>query len=235
MALGIAEHVAFTVGKSVAIYSMEMDEDELATRAIASLASVDAKRLKLTAPRAEDFDRIKRANERILNGPERIHIDPSPSLTPAELRRKARRLKKRLRGDLALVLVDYLQLMDAGKKLDSRVAEVTYLSRQLKQMAMELKLPVLALSQLNRGIEQRGENARPRLSDLRESGSVEQDADAVVFLWNTPDERDVPGERVTVTALVDKNRHGAQGMAPLKFEPRYTRFVGRSITERAMS
>jgi replicative DNA helicase len=229
LALNVAEHAAVRDGKTVGIFSLEMSKEQLVLRLLSSVASIDSQRLRSGFLEEMDFARIAPALQALSDAP--VFIDDTPNISTMELRTKARRLQAE-RG-LDLLIVDYLQLMQAtGNSRDSnRVQEVSEISRGLKALARELKVPVIALSQLSRQPEMR-ESREPRLSDLRESGAIEQDADLVLFLWrdkDRPEESDTDGE--TVNLRLAKHRNGPTGEVKLWFRKSQTRFVSYA-TER---
>jgi replicative DNA helicase len=229
LALNVAEHAAVRDGKTVGIFSLEMSKEQLVLRLLSSVASIDSQRLRSGFLEEMDFARIAPALQALSDAP--VFIDDTPNISTMELRTKARRLQAE-RG-LDLLIVDYLQLMQAtGNSRDSnRVQEVSEISRGLKALARELKVPVIALSQLSRQPEMR-ESREPRLSDLRESGAIEQDADLVLFLWrdkDRPEEADTDGE--TVNLRLAKHRNGPTGEVKLWFRKSQTRFVSYA-TER---
>ena len=223
LALNIAEHAATDQKKIVGVFSLEMSEEQLITRLLSSVADVDSQRLRTGYLEESDFTRIAHALNKLSEAS--IYIDDTPSLTVTELRTKARRMKAQVGMDL--LIVDYLQLMHApgASKEGNRVQEVSTISRGLKQLAREMSVPVVALSQLSRGVEGR-ESAEPRLSDLRESGSIEQDADMVLFLWRNKasgDDHDAAdGEPVNLKLA--KHRNGPTGDVSLWFRKSQTRF-----------
>ena len=226
LALNVAMHVALKEEKAVGLFSLEMPADQLLMRLLASAARVDMKKLRggrLTAQDQEKFQQIAGA---LFNAP--IYIDDSGTLSSFELRAKARRLKQK-EPRLGLLIVDYLQLMHQTGKVESRQLEVSEISRSLKALAKELDIPILALSQLNRKIEER-RGGKPMLSDLRESGAIEQDAD-VVMVIHRDDEGDMqPAERaaIEVELIVAKQRNGPIGSIDLVFLSEYTRFESRA-------
>ncbi len=223
-ALNIAEHAAANDKKSVGVFSLEMSKEQLVLRLLSSVASIDSQRLRTGFLDELDFTRIAPAMNTLSEAP--IYIDDTPNITTMELRTKARRLQAET--GLDLVIVDYLQLMQASttNRDANRVQEVSEISRGLKALARELKVPVIALSQLSRQPEMR-ESREPRLSDLRESGSIEQDADLVMFLWREKergsDDADTGGE--VVKLKLAKHRNGPTGEIDLWFKKAQTRFV----------
>jgi replicative DNA helicase len=224
LALNIAEHAAVREGKTVGVFSLEMSKDQLVLRLLSSVASIDSQRLRTGFLEELDFARIAPAMNSLSEAP--MFIDDTPAISTMELRTKARRLQAE-RG-LDLLIVDYLQLMQANQtsRDANRVQEVSEISRGLKSLARELKVPVIALSQLSRQPELR-ESREPRLSDLRESGAIEQDADLVLFLWR---EKDKPGEDADtdgeiVNLRLAKHRNGPTGEIKLWFKKSQTRFM----------
>jgi replicative DNA helicase len=223
-ALNIAEHAAVRDKKSVGVFSLEMSKEQLVLRLLSSVANIDSQRLRSGFLEELDFARIAPAMNALSEAP--IYIDDTPNISTMELRTKARRLQAE--SGLDLVVVDYLQLMQAAtsSRDSNRVQEVSEISRGLKALARELSVPVVALSQLSRQPEMR-ESKEPRLSDLRESGAIEQDADLVVFLWREKDrageEPDADGEVVKIKLA--KHRNGPTGEIDLWFRKKQTRFV----------
>lgn len=221
-ALGIASHVAVKEQKPVALFTLEMSRDEIMQRLVSLQTGVDSQALRNGRLSLEDWKRITDMANTIERAP--LHIDDSGTITLMEMRAKARRLKLRV-PDLALVIVDYLQLMTSGKTTESRVQEVSQISRSLKVLARDLDVPVLAVSQLSRAPEQRHDK-RPILSDLRESGSIEQDADIVMFLYRDdyyhPEDTDSAG---IAELAVAKHRNGPTGVIKLAFVKRLAKFM----------
>ena len=221
----IAENVATKYGKAVAFFSLEMSESELAHRFIASRARMPGDRLRKGRVSQRDWPRVVRACNELAEVP--LWLDDSPDLSMLELRAKARRLASR-EGELSLVIVDYLQLMRPDDQRANRVEQVGQISRGLKILARELAVPVIGLSQLSRAPEQRpGRQKRPILSDLRESGNIEQDADVVTFIYRESkyDEEADPGEAELIIA---KHRNGPTGMVPVVFLEQYPKFADRA-------
>jgi replicative DNA helicase len=224
LALNIAEHVALhrTVSLPVAIFSMEMSASQLAMRMLSSMAKVDQTRLRTGRLNDEEWgrltDEIGRLNEA------RIHVDETAALNALELRARARRMKREY-GKLGLVVVDYLQLMSASSQGENRATEISEISRSLKALAKELEVPVIALSQLSRAVEQRNDR-RPMMSDLRESGAIEQDADVILFIYReevySPDKEEAKGR---AEVIIGKQRNGPIGRIDLTFLGRFTRFA----------
>ena len=223
LGLNIAQHAAVREGKRVAVFSLEMSREQLALRLLSAESGINPRPLQTGFVDETDWSRIARVMNEMHAAP--MWIDDSPGLSVMELRTKARRLEAEQHG-VDLVIVDYLQLMQASNpsRDANRVQEVSEISRGLKQLARELKVPVIALSQLSRGVEQRT-TAEPRLSDLRESGSIEQDADVVIFLYREG-EQSAEAEVETIKAKVAKHRNGPIGEVPLQFRKANTRFYG---------
>jgi replicative DNA helicase len=221
LALNIAQHAAVREGKKVAVFSLEMSREQLALRLLSAESGINPRPLQTGFVDETDWSKIAQVMNDMHNAP--LWIDDQPGLSVMELRTKARRLEAEQKG-LDLVIVDYLQLMQAStpSRDANRVQEVSEISRGLKELARELKVPVIALSQLSRGVEQRG-TAEPRLSDLRESGSLEQDADVVLFLYREG-EQNPEAEFEVVKAKVSKHRNGPIGEVPLNFRKANTRF-----------
>ncbi len=221
-AINIAENAAVRDGKVVAVFSLEMSKESLLKRMMSSQAMVNGRAVQNGFINREDKAKLLSALERLSES--RLFIDDTPGITLSEMRAKARRLKQQ-HGDLDLIVVDYLQLMSGGKKFENRTQEVSSISRGLKALAKELKVPVIALSQLSRASEQRGGEKKPILSDLRESGSIEQDADVVAFIhreeYYDRENEDVKGQAEVIIA---KQRNGPTGSVKLAYLADYTRF-----------
>jgi replicative DNA helicase len=221
-ALGILAHIGVVERRPALLFSLEMGHLELTQRLLAAEAEVNGQHLQTGQIRTQDWSKIGVAVTRLSNAP--IFIDDNPNATVMDIRARARRLKKS-EGDLGVVVVDYLQLMTGRAKAENRQVEVAEISRQLKILARELEVPVIALSQLSRNLESR-QDKTPQLSDLRESGSLEQDADVVLFIYRESEYNDeVPIDRAD-DALVDvaKHRNGPTGKANLLFLKQYARF-----------
>jgi replicative DNA helicase len=217
-----AENAALQNGKAVALFSLEMSEGELAQRFIASQASIKGDDLRKGKVPASRWPQILTASSRLSDAP--LFIDDSSDLSVLDVRAKARRLVQQHPDGLGLVLIDYLQLMRAGGSTDNRVEQIGQISRGLKTLARELEVPVIALSQLNRGVEQRHDK-RPVLSDLRESGSIEQDADLVMFIYRD-EYYDQESEREGIAdVIISKHRNGGLGTVELTFQKEYPRFM----------
>jgi replicative DNA helicase len=214
IAINTAQYAATAHGKSIAIFSLEMGREQVVDRMISAQGDIDNWRITTGNLEPEDFERYGIAAGELAEAP--IYIDDTPGIGILELRTKARRLQMDKKIDL--IIVDYLQLIK-GRSTENRVQEVSEISQALKNLARELKVPVLALSQLSRAVEQRGGDKRPQLSDLRDSGSIEQDADIVMFLYR-PNEED----RVNHKLLIAKHRNGPTGEINLYFKADRTRF-----------
>ncbi|KLE31219.1 replicative DNA helicase [Aurantiacibacter gangjinensis] len=239
-------------GAPVAFFSLEMSSDQLATRILAEQAEISSEALRSGKLRKEEFQQLSYAAQKLTELP--LYIDDTPALTISGLRTRARRLKRR--HDIGLIVVDYLQLLQgSGRANDNRVNEISEISRGLKTLAKELQVPVIALSQLSRAVEQR-EDKRPMLSDLRESGSIEQDADMVWFIYrgdyyhealrpDMPTETSSEGDkekyrvwedrylelRNKATLIVAKQRHGSTGNVPLLFQAEFTKFSSPNMKD----
>ena len=224
-AMNIAENAAVIDGKVVGVFSLEMSREALLMRMLASHAQVDSKDLRQGFLTKEDMRKLTHATEELMRS--KLFIDDSPGISVSEMRAKARRLRQT--EGLDLLIVDYLQLMSAvpvgGKRFENRTQEVSAISRGLKALAKELKVPVVALSQLSRAPESRGGDHRPQLSDLRESGSIEQDADVVAFIFREEVyKKDDPDLEGRAELIVAKQRNGPTDMIRMAFIKRYTRF-----------
>ncbi len=227
LALNMAMHAAIKEKTAVGFFSLEMSKEELVDRLLVGQADIDAWRLKTGKLAQEDVNRLTQAMGDLADAP--IFIDDTPGASILEMRTKARKLK--MEKDLKLVVVDYLQLADAGKKFDSRVNEVSYISQGLKNLARELRIPVLALSQLSRAIEQRG-TKKPQLSDLRESGAIEQDADVVLFIYREDESDDLlDSSKKMVKVSIAKHRNGPTGDIDLMFRGDRVRFYNVQKTD----
>jgi len=227
-ALNIAQHVALVEEKPVAIFSLEMSKELLVQRLLCSEAEVDAQKVRMGYTTAEDIQALTRAAGLLSEAP--IFIDDTPALSTLEMRARARRLKSEY--DIALLIIDYLQLARASEHTENRQQEISAISRSLKTLAKELDIPVVALSQLSRAVEARGGDKRPMLSDLRESGAIEQDADLVLFLYRPEfyDPED-PEKRGKAELIIGKQRNGPTGTVHLVFEKQFTRFRSMSPIE----
>jgi replicative DNA helicase len=223
-ALNIAEHVALhpSVSMPVAIFSMEMSGNQLAMRMLSSIAKVDAHKLRTGRLTDEEWSQLTEATGKLHDA--KIHVDETAALNALEVRARARRLKREY-SKLGLVIVDYLQLMSASSQGENRATEISEISRSLKALAKELEVPVIALSQLSRAVEARNDR-RPMMSDLRESGAIEQDADVILFIYReevySPDKEEAKGR---AEIIIGKQRNGPIGRIDLTFMGRFTRFA----------
>ncbi|OGA18415.1 MAG: replicative DNA helicase [Betaproteobacteria bacterium RIFCSPLOWO2_02_FULL_66_14] len=227
LALNIAEHVAVDNGLPVAIFSMEMSGTQLAARILGSIAHVDQHKMRTGRLTDDEWQRLSHAMGRLHETP--IFVDETAALNSLELRARARRLRRQC-GKLGLVVVDYLQLMSASSQGENRATEISEISRSLKALAKELEAPVIALSQLSRAVEGRNDR-RPMMSDLRESGAIEQDADVIFFIYR--DEvyfPDKPESRGRAEVIIGKQRNGPIGRVDLTFLGQYTRFENLANT-----
>ena len=220
LALNIGEHVALAAGLPVVVFSMEMGASQLALRLIGSVGRLDQHKLRTGRLAAEDWEKLTGALGRLNEAP--ILIDETPALNAIEVRSRARRLMKTY-GKLGLVIVDYLQLMQASTSGENRATEISEISRSMKSLAKELKVPVMALSQLNRSLEQRP-NKRPVMSDLRESGAIEQDADVILFIYRDEVYNPETQDKGVAEIIIGKQRNGPIGTVRLTFLGEYTRF-----------
>jgi len=218
--LSVADQLAIERELTVAVFSLEMSSEQLAQRLLASRTGISTKDLRLGQIRDDELELLMRAIGELSGAP--LYIDDTPGLTPFEMRAKARRLGAE-RG-LDLVIVDYLQLMHSGSRSENRVQEIGFISRSLKAMARELRVPVIAASQLSRAVESRADR-RPQLSDLRESGAIEQDADMVLFLYRDEIYNPDTDRKGIAEVTVAKHRHGPTGTVELVFIPHETRFA----------
>jgi len=220
LALNMGEHVALVLKKPVAVFSMEMGATQLAMRMIGSVGRLPAQHLRTGRLQPDDWEKLSSALGRLNEAP--ILIDETPALSAIEVRSRARRMHKQYKG-LGMIIVDYLQLMQASTTGENRATEISEISRSMKALAKELKVPVVALSQLNRSLEQRP-NKRPVMSDLRESGAIEQDADVILFIYRdevyNPDTQD----KGVAEIIIGKQRNGPIGTIRLTFLGEYTRF-----------
>ena len=218
--LGIAQHVAIKYHFRVAIFSLEMSKEQLVIRMLCSEARVDSHKLRTGFLGKGDWPLLTMAAGRLSEAP--IYIDDSPAISILEMRAKTRRLKAE--HGLEMVIVDYLQLMRGRGRNESREQEISEISRSLKALAKELRVPVLALSQLSRAVESRGGDRRPVLADLRESGAIEQDADVVMFIYRKEIYDPSEENKGLAEIMISKQRNGPVGNVMLTFQDRYTRF-----------
>lgn len=218
--LNIGEHVAVEEGHAVAVFSMEMGATQLAMRLLGSVGRLDQHRLRTGRLTDEDWPRLTYAVEKMQNA--QLFIDETPALSSMEVRARCRRLARQC-GQLGLVIIDYLQLMGSSSPGENRATEISEISRSLKGLAKELNCPVIALSQLNRSLEQRP-NKRPVMSDLRESGAIEQDADVILFIYRDEVYNPDSPDKGTAEIIIGKQRNGPIGAIRVTFLGMYTKF-----------
>jgi replicative DNA helicase len=223
LAINIAEHVALNEGLPVAVFSMEMGASQLAVRIVGSIGRIDQMHLRTGKLTDSEWPRLTEAIEKLRNVS--LHIDETPGLTVSELRANARRLARQCGGELGLIVVDYLQLMSVSSSMsdENRATAVGEISRGLKMLAKELRCPVIALSQLSRGVESRADK-RPMMSDLRESGAIEQDADVIMFIYRDDYYNKDSKEPGVAEVIISKQRNGPTGTVKLAFMKELTRF-----------
>ena len=218
--LNIGENVALESGLPVAVFSMEMGGQQLVMRMIGSVGKLDQHRLRTGKLGEDDWQRLTYALGKLNDAP--VFIDETPGLNVLELRARARRLQRQC-GKLGMIIIDYIQLMSASSTGENRATEISEISRALKGLAKELQVPVVALSQLNRGLEQRP-NKRPVMSDLRESGAIEQDADVILFIYRDEVYNPDTSDKGTAEIIISKQRNGPIGTVRLAWLGEYTRF-----------
>ncbi len=218
--LNIAQHVGMREGKKVGVFSLEMSKEQLFLRLLTGLARVDAHRLRTGRLTKEEWDRISAAMGELATA--QIFIDDTAGTTALEMRAKSRRLK--MEQGLDLIVVDYLQLMRSRAQFENRNQEISDISRSLKELAKELNVPVISISQLSRAPEQRGGDRRPQLSDLRESGAIEQDADVVMFIYREEVYKPTEENRGRAQIMIAKQRNGPIGTIDMAFIREYTKF-----------
>jgi replicative DNA helicase len=223
--MNMAEHAALKSGKPVLVFSMEMPCDSLAMRMLSSLGRIDQNRLRTGRLEDEDWPRITSAVSMLSEA--KLFIDDSPALSPSEVRARARRVARE-HGQLGLIVIDYLQLMQVPEAKENRATEISEISRSIKGLAKELNVPIIALSQLNRGLEQRTDK-RPVMSDLRESGAIEQDADLIVFIYRDEVYNDNSPDKGIAEIIIAKQRNGPIGRVRLTFLGKYTRFENCAV------
>jgi replicative DNA helicase len=220
LALNIGEHVAIDQGMPVAVFSMEMGASQLALRMLSSVGKLDQQRLRTGRLQDDDWPRLTSAIQKMHEAP--LFIDETAALTAIDLRARARRLARTC-GRLGLIIVDYLQLMSAASEGENRATEISEISRGLKSLAKELAVPVVALSQLNRTVETRTDK-RPVMSDLRESGAIEQDADVILFIYREEVYNPDTTDRNIAEIIIGKQRNGPIGRLNLRFDGQHTKF-----------
>lgn len=220
LGMNIAEHASIKADKPVLVFSMEMPSEQITMRMISSLGRIDQNKVRTGRLSDDDWPRITSAVSVLSEA--KMYIDDTPSMSPSEIRSRARRLARE-HGGLSLIMVDYLQLMRVPGMRENRATEVSEISRSLKAIAKELHVPVVALSQLNRGLESRTDR-RPVMSDLRESGSIEQDADLIAFIYRDEVYNEDSPDKGTAEIIIRKQRNGPIGDFRLSFHGKYTRF-----------
>ncbi|MCH8536253.1 MAG: replicative DNA helicase [Alkalimonas sp.] len=220
-AMNLCEHAAITSDKPVLIFSLEMPSEQIMMRMLASVGRIDQTRIRTGQLQDEDWARLSSAIE-LLNSKGKMYIDDASGLTPTEVRSRARRVARE-HGGLSMIMVDYLQLMTVPGMTENRTLEIAEISRSLKALAKELKVPVVALSQLNRSLEQRADK-RPVNSDLRESGSIEQDADLIMFIYRDEVYNEDTADKGSAEIIIGKQRNGPIGRVRLTFHGQYSRF-----------
>ncbi len=226
-ALNIARSVAVTQKKKVAFFSLEMSKEQLASRLLSTEGLIESQKIKTGKMSEDEWSRLVQAGDVLANA--ELYLDDTPSITVPAMKAKLRRLK-----GVQLVVIDYLQLMMSGKRIENRVQEISEITRNLKILAKELDVPVITLSQLSRASEQRADH-RPQLSDMRDSGSIEQDADIVLFLYrpdyyNTADQ-DEESDKNSGECIVAKNRHGEMGTVDLHWRGEFMRFTAKEVID----
>ena len=220
-ALNIAEHIGVDIGLPVAIFSLEMSGPQLAMRFLSSVARIDQTKMRSAKLSDEDWDKMTVALGKLHDAP--IHIDETGAINSTDLRARARRLHRQC-GKLGLIVIDYLQLMSSTKDGENRATEISEVSRSIKALAKELQVPILALSQLSRKVEERNDK-RPLMSDLRESGAIEQDADIILMMYREEYYKPDTQEKGVAEVIIGKHRNGPTGVVKLTFLGEYTKFV----------
>jgi replicative DNA helicase len=220
-ALNIAEHVAVETGLPVGVFSMEMGGTQLAMRMLTSIGRLDSQRVRTGRLNDDEWSRLSFALGKLHEAP--IYIDESGGLSPANLRARARRLARQHGGKLGLLVIDYIQLMSSSRQGENRATEVSEISRSIKALAKELQVPIVALSQLSRKVEERNDK-RPMMSDLRESGAIEQDADVILMMYREEYYKPDTQEKGIAEVIIGKQRNGPTGTIRLAFLGEYTRF-----------
>jgi len=221
-ALNIAEHVGVDLGLPVAIFSLEMSGPQLAMRFLSSVGRLDAHRIRTGRLNDDEWDKMTVALGKLHNAP--IHIDETGALNATDLRARARRLARQFGGKLGLIVIDYLQLMSSTRDGENRATEISEISRSIKALAKELQVPIIALSQLSRKVEERNDK-RPLMSDLRESGAIEQDADIILMMYREEYYKPDTQDKGVAEVIIGKHRNGPTGVVKLTFLGEYTKFV----------
>ena len=229
LSCNFAENVLVSEGKPVLIFSLELPSEQIAMRMLSSLGRIDQHRIRSGNLQDDDWPRLSAAMKMLEDSP--LYIDDTPGISPAEIRSRARQLKRR-DPDLGLIVVDYLQLIRVPGKNENRTQEIAEISRSLKLIAKELNVPVVAVSQLNRSLEQRNDK-RPMMSDLRESGAIEQDADLICFIYRDEVYNPESPDKGTAEVIIAKHRNGPIGRVRLAFLGQFTRFENHAVGEMA--
>ncbi len=225
-ALNIAEHVGVDLGLPVAIFSLEMSGSQLAMRLLSSVGRLDAHRVRTGRLSDDEWDKMTVALGKLHAAP--IHIDETGAINSTDLRARARRLARQFGGKLGLIVIDYLQLMTSTRDGENRATEISEISRSIKSLAKELKCPVIALSQLSRKVEERNDK-RPLMSDLRESGAIEQDADVILMMYRDDYYKPDSQDKGLAEVIIGKQRNGPTGTVKLTFLGEYTRFENAAL------
>ena len=220
IAINMAEHVAVEVGLPVAVFSMEMGGTQLAMRMLSSIGRLDSSRVRTGRLNDDEWSKLSFALGKLHEAP--IYIDESGGLTPATLRARARRLTRQC-GQLGLIVIDYIQLMNTTRQTDNRATEISEISRSIKSLAKELHVPIMVLSQLSRKVEERNDK-RPMMSDLRDSGAIEQDADVILMMYREEYYKPETQDKGIAEVIIGKQRNGPTGTVKLAFLGEYTRF-----------
>ncbi len=220
-AMNLVENAALAQGKPILVFSMEMPAEQLIMRMLSSVGRIDQKRVRTGRLEQEDWPKLTAAVNKLKDVS--LHIDDTPALTPTELRSRVRKVVRENKGEIGMIMIDYLQLMQVAGSSEGRTAEISEISRSLKAIAKEFNVPVVALSQLNRSLEQRP-NKRPVNSDLRESGAIEQDADIILFIYRDEVYHEDTQDKGVAEIIIGKQRNGPIGTCRLAFIGEYTRF-----------
>ena len=221
-ALNIAEHVGVELRLPVAVFSLEMSGPQIATRMLSSIGRIDQQKTRNGRLTDEDWDRMTVALGKLHEAP--IHIDETGAINATDLRARARRLARQFGGKLGLIVIDYIQLMTSTKDNENRATEISEISRSIKALAKELQVPIIALSQLSRKVEERNDK-RPLMSDLRESGAIEQDADIILMMYREEYYKQDTSEKGVAEVIIGKHRNGPTGTVKLTFLGEYTKFL----------
>ena len=220
-AMNLVENALMKSGKPVLVFSMEMPSDSILMRMLSSIGRIDQTKIRSGQLEEDDWPRLTSAVSMLRDKP--LYVDDTPALSPTEVRSRARRVARENKGEIGLIMIDYLQLMRVPGMTEGRTAEISEISRSLKALAKELRCPVVALSQLNRSLEQRP-NKRPVNSDLRESGAIEQDADVIMFIYRDEYYNEDSPDKGIAEIIIGKQRNGPTGTVKLAFQGKYTKF-----------